>query len=131
MNDTPNLSGLRDAYIEKAAAMKGLRSLLVNAAKHFKKGGKGLDSLTSNIPPSVIPPNALKNAKKVSFSMPSRNPRPLSNALSYDAQGMLRANAKANPHWTRERLIESMQNMGYAPNEYNIDELFPKIPLTH
>lgn len=141
MNDTPNLIGLRQACIEKKAAVlkgvtrmlggAGLRSLLSNAAKSFKKGwARGSGSLTSNIPDSVIPKDVLKDAKKVHIGTLNPRPRPVSvsHAVSYNAQDMLRANAKANPHWTRERHLESMRNMGYSPSEYNIDELF--VPST-
>lgn len=90
--------------------------------------GKGIAG-TSDIPPAYVPAERLANAKKVHLPSGWFGPKkPLSNTNSYEAQSMMRANAKANPHWTRERHLESMQNMGYSPHEYNIDELF--VPST-
>jgi hypothetical protein len=90
--------------------------------------GKGTAG-ASDIPPAYIPAERLANAKKVHLPSDWFGPKkPLSNTNSYDAQSMMRANAKANPQWTRERHLESMQNMGYSPNEYNIDDLF--VPST-
>ena len=130
MNDTPNLIGLRTTCIEKAASLKGIARMLANAAKSFKKGWDGgAGSLAGNMSVSVVPKEILRDAKKVHLGLLNPRPRPLSNTISYNAQDMLRANAKANPHWTRERHIESMRNMGYSPSEYNIDELFPRITL--
>ena len=106
--------------------LKGANKVKIPApAGGWGKGTAG----ASDIPPAYIPAERLANAKKVHLPSGTLWPKkPLSNVNSYDAQSMMRANAKANPHWTRDRHIQSMQNMGYSPNEYNIDDLFVQSP---